>query len=458
MERRQHPRVNVTLPVRVYLQKQSISVNAEAVDLSEGGVKLTFPEDFDLPKNLNLEFIQPTLPYRTEISGEIKWQNRLAYGVEFKKSEKQEVENIKKLLWLCEEYIERNIAYLLIKADAVKPGSSGLIREFFINNVKLYLKKISEIYVDIQNNKETEDSGYNKINHFINDILREGEKLLKKINSKILTLEIKKTFRIMTGNWIYESAYAKRGFEKPRGYPGDHILIEAIYKNKPNSEGIGTFIDRWFLNNSYAGSVRNRKDKAVDILKDYFKTCNLPEIKILNMGSGSCREIKDLLETDFTYQGKVTIACVDHDEDALSFSRYLLANIPSNVELRLLKENIINLPKEKERYRKYLGKQSLIYSLGLIDYVPDRILKNSIGFWYELLEKDGLLVITHKDIDVAPEAPYAPDWYCDWKFVTRNREHFVNLAKNAISGNYLLHEERDETGKIIFLTIKKVSN
>lgn len=443
MERRQYPRVNITLPVRVHLTESSTSVNAEAVDLSEGGVKLTFPEEFDLPKDVNLEFIQPTLPYRMEISGEVRWQNRLAYGVEFKKPEKREVENIKKLLWLCEEYIERNIAYLLIKADAVKPGSSGLIREFFINNVKLYLKKISETYVDIQNNKETEDSGYNKINHFINDILREGEKLLKRINSKILTLEIKKTFRIMTGNWIYESAYAKRGFEKPRGYPGDHILIEAIYKNKPNSEGIGILIDRYFLNNSYASSVRDRKNKAV---------------AILNLGSGSCREIRELFEDDFMCKNKVTITCVDHDEGAPGFSRYLLANIPSNVELRFLKENIINLPKEKKHYYNLLGTQNLIYSLGLIDYVPDRILKNSIGFWYELLEKDGLLVITHKDIDVAPEAPCAPDWYCDWRFVTRNREHFVNLIRDAISGDYLLYEERDKTGKIIFLTIKKVSN
>ena len=88
--------------------------------------------------------------------------------------------------------------------------------------------------------------------------------------------------------------------------------------------------------------------------------------------------------------------------------------------------------------------------------MPDRILKNVLKFCFELLTPKGQLIVTHKDRDRDQHAPVPPDWFCDWKFVTRNEEHLINMVKDStIRGDFTIRTERDKTEKIIFLFAEK---
>lgn len=454
VEKRKSPRATVKIPLRVrHAGSTSPTLNAKTVDLSEGGVRLSLPDNLKLPKNPILEFTLPQALEDFRIYTDIVWSDGPHYGLRFKDLERKQAANLKRILWHSENYIEKNIADLLDKAS---PVMRSKIRSFFITDVRAYLDQISSLCVRMERQKLDKRVGQEKFNVKTNDIAKRGDGLEQALDHKLLTKEIKHRFRSVIDSWVTESELYKRGIEKPRGYPGDYLLLEKIYDNRPESRGVGYYYDRHFLNNSYAGSVRKRKDKMVEILGDFIKNANLPSVKILNLASGSCREIKELFEKLIQVKGTVKIACIDHDEEALKYSQKTLNNLPKNVQVVFMKENVITMPERQTDFTESLGRQDLIYSLGLIDYVPDRILKNMLKFWFGLLAPEGRLILTHKDRDRDPQAPLVPDWFCDWKFIPRNEEHLVSLVKDSIK-NAHFKLERDATGKIIFLSVDNIA-
>ena len=73
-------------------------------------------------------------------------------------------------------------------------------------------------------------------------------------------------------------------------------MLEMIYNNQLISEGLGIYFDRWFLDNPYAIAVRNRKEKIKESIRTFLKETALSSINVLNIASGPCREIKELLD------------------------------------------------------------------------------------------------------------------------------------------------------------------
>jgi len=455
-EKRKELRVEVNLPLKIKATKSSLSnFKAKALNLSEGGVKLALEKEIDIPKSLILDFEATSPLRRVKANSDLIWNNGTYYGMRFRDLEEEQAKNLRRILWQNESYIEKNINDLLNKVKPLMPGMGNLIRNFFVSDMHKYLEKIELLYSEIIEKKVSEDKGQIEIDRETNKIAEKGSSLEQILDSKIFSKEIKSIFRSMVGSWIYESKYLKRGFEKPRGYPGDYKMIEAIYDNKPRSEGIGRYLDSFFLNNSYAGAVRNRKDKIVDILDDFLKKADSPIVRILNLASGSCREIKELFEKISKVEKEVKFTCIDHDEEALDFAQEALKSLPKKAQVKFVKENILTMPERQKYYAELLGGQNLIYSLGLIDYVPDRILKRLIKLWFNLLAPEGRMLLTHKDIDRDPLAPLAPDWYCNWKFVPRNEAYFINLVKDSIEDNHSLVLSRDASRKIIFLFVDK---
>jgi hypothetical protein len=154
-------------------------------------------------------------------------------------------------------------------------------------------------------------------------------------------------------------------------------------------------------------------------------------------------------------RSSVLFTCLDWDEEALNFSRDILLPIaPQNVEFKFVKEDIMNMVKDEKVARSFFG-QNLVYSIGLIDYLPDRVLKKLIQALYGLLQKDGKLILTHKNREKTfPSIP--PDWFCDWKFVSRNKEEAVKLLYNCGISKFSLSIESDDFGYIYYFIITKI--
>ncbi|MFA5073552.1 MAG: class I SAM-dependent methyltransferase [Nitrospirota bacterium] len=138
-------------------------------------------------------------------------------------------------------------------------------------------------------------------------------------------------FREKTNQILSKSYCINRCRVWPRGQQGDFETIEIAYRNRPLSQGIGFYLDKYFLSLPIAIGIRERITTLRTILEEELKTRNTP--KILNIGCGSCREVFDLAMEIQSSQAKYT--CIDISPEALNFAldRFSSAGLLSdNVE------------------------------------------------------------------------------------------------------------------------------
>lgn len=342
-----------------------------------------------------------------------------------------------------------NDIIVLVKNDAIKEK----IEYFWLKDFNKYLNKLIDLSNTIERNDIVKEDGIGILKEINDGIMQKCDELETAVDNKSIVKKIKKLFREFCWPYVCGSFILKRAYEKPLGYPGDYELIENIYDNVEISKNIGYCVDSYFLKNEYAVAIRNRREKMRDLLFQYIGKADFPVIKILNLACGSCREIKELLSSKISFNKGIIFSLVDQDKEALNYSENMLKNISGNSEFKFLKHNILEYIKEKDKYTSILSKQNFIYSIGLADYLPDRVLRDLLLFCFDLLEPEGQLIIAHKDI--ARYKPLAPDWWCDWTFYPRGENHLLKLIKESRMNNFNLSIDREPSGIIIFLTIRK---
>lgn len=459
-ERRSSPRFAVHLPVKIRvedLEKNiSSSIEGRTINLNESGVDLILEDPLNGADRFSLNIQSAYDALKRAIPVKLMWaarktkKRKFLYGFKFLKLDVEQLFTIRRLLYLNDNFIIEQ-ASRIVKMVA-NPAVAEKVRKFFIEEFKGYLVELINLERQIHQKGPT-TSGQNKLNRLNDEILKKANELEGIVGSSIVLREIKRRFRLMVGGFAYQSVIVKRANDKPLGYPGDYELLEAIYDNRPVSEKIGYYFDRSFLSNKYAIAVRNRKEKMKVILGEFINGLSSPSMRILNLACGSCREIKELLSTPGAHKKRVTFEFLDQDEGALDFAKDSLAKLSRNVEIKFFRENILDVVNKPLYYSSLIGKQDLVYSIGLADYLPDRILKKLIRFCFGLLTSGGRLIITHKDID--RYKPLDPDWFCDWTFVPRNRETLSNLIKTSGIDNFSIALGRDESGIILFAIIGK---
>jgi extracellular factor (EF) 3-hydroxypalmitic acid methyl ester biosynthesis protein len=372
------------------------------------------------------------------------------YGVSFLDLSMQERNELRKQFLL-------NDTLLLSHAEAVAARahdstSATEIRAFFLIDVRLALESL--IDTDTMIAQGMPDGLIQAAcNKTLDALVAAGDRLESFLNNPYLISDIKNRVRLLLGHFIYQSAVFKRGFEKPHGYPGDFQMLEGVYNNLELSSGIGQYIDRYGLDVPYAVAIRRRKDKMRDILYDFISTSREQTLHIINLASGACRDIREMFQRPITYPGTVTLTCIDQDPIALEYSRQTLSEISTgNINIELVQGNILRLEALD------LGPDcsvDMIYSIGIADYLQDRMLKKIFSDSYAKLKTGGRLIVAYKDKD--SHRPIALNWYGDWYFIPRNEDELITLINAGMGAeNISISIEREESGVIFFAIITKI--
>ncbi|MCM8824483.1 MAG: PilZ domain-containing protein [Candidatus Omnitrophica bacterium] len=443
-EKRTYPRIKASLKVDILKNTSGYSL-----DLSENGLGFSSTETIS-SSTVSLQICFPHNDFKFKIEAKLVWMRDLEngvslYGVEFVGlGEKERAELRKELIKIKTESLLSGIKDIEIKK---------IVSDFFLKDLLEYINEIIKLIPYFSIEEMYSEDLEKKLEQLNTQFLLKGHCIEELLSDKKNMEKVKDNFRELVGTWAYKSVIMKRAFEKPRGYPGDYRMLEIVYDNKPISKNIGVYFDNYFLKNPYAVAVRIRKDRLREILLSFFNETKLSKVNILNIACGSCREIRELLPSLKT-KSSIVFSCLDWDEEALGFSEATLSPIkPKNVEFKFIKEDVMNLIKNESTILS-LGKQDLIYSIGLIDYLPDRILKKLIYALYQLLEKDGKLILTHKNREKT-FPPIPPDWFCDWKFVPRNKEEVIDLFYKCGISDFSLSTESDDFEYIYYFTITK---
>lgn len=244
--------------------------------------------------------------------------------------------------------------------------------------------------------------------------------------------QLKKIFRSRIKKYIDTSPFCRHGYTKPKGYPGDFRIVEAMYNNCSLAEKgtLGFLFDQFFLQAEYVQAVRDRKQMMKQMLKRFIKSAGLKELKILNIACGSSRELAELLDEGFFKDKKIDFVLLDQDWECLEYSRNRLLKCPANVRFHFVQNNVYSFFRSKINDVN-LKEFDLIYSIGLADYLPDIVLGDMLyeGF-SRLKKKDGKFIVAYKNIKEFGSV--RSDWICDWNFVPRDRKDVQKLINDYV--------------------------
>jgi hypothetical protein len=85
------------------------------------------------------------------------------------------------------------------------------------------------------------------------------------------------------------------------------------------------------------------------ILQDLIENSDLETVRMLNVACGPSREIRELLSIpDLSSRKKMIFTGLDNDEESLKFSQSKFKDLPSNIQVRLLNENVLNIFRDKK--------------------------------------------------------------------------------------------------------------
>ncbi len=460
-ERRKSHRVSVTMPVEIHMrhtaEKELQRYHGQITDVGEKGLGIVFPNGVAVAPVLTLHLKTPrgaSLQLEANSVWSAPTQNgELQCGLFLPQLEFHHLAAIHELLWSNEQFASGQLDHILSR---IKPEHSDIrlrIMKFFMMEISSYLQEITAIYRKVTSGGLSPSQGQQAIDDLTDRFLGHADEITEAIDDKIISKEIKKAFRVRVYDWVYQSRIGQRTIERPRGYPGDYKTIDIFYDNKPLSEGLGLYFDTHILTRHYAVAVRNRLRKMVAVLGDFIGKSGLETINILNLACGPCREMRRFFSLPQNIEKNLCFTCLDQDEEALEYSKDKLQNHPQCVELRFVAEDVANMVKKPEQSSQLLGTQHLIYSIGLADYLPDRVLRKLVHFCFDLLEPNGQLVITHKDR--SKHKPITPDWLCDWTFISRDEEQFLNVLQLPSLSNASCRVERDDSQLIMFFFITK---
>ncbi len=225
--------------------------------------------------------------------------------------------------------------------------------------------------------------------------------------------------------YFMRSRFAQRTYFKPKGYAGDFLMMEQIYQDSPDGDGnLGVMIDAHCMQCPPAKAVRGRRKMLASLLEEYSRPFieQGKKINIMNLACGSNRELFDFLKK-CPDTSRVEAICMDADQDALEFTNREVDIFPHKATIRLMKDNVVKW--SLGRIRHEFGKQDIIYSAGLTDYLDQRLFIALLNRIYEFLNPGGVAIICN----FASRYPHKAwvDQLLQWKLIYRDEQDMKKL-------------------------------
>lgn len=239
----------------------------------------------------------------------------------------------------------------------------------------------------------------------------------------------KKIFGKRYRQYFLYGEYPKWSYKKPFGYAGDFKIIEDIYRNQPSTVGFDGLWDHYFMQMTASESTRGRKEYLKRIISDSIKNCRNKDIRIMNLGAGSAREIKELLEMDTErFFSKVIFDCYDFDIRAINYAKELINN---SGNVNFLQKNVIRIALNRDIKKEIPWNYDIIYSAGLFDYLDEKVAARLVFNLKKLLKSGGMLVIANFGDKYNNPSAGLMEWATEWYLIYRTEDEFTRIFLDA---------------------------
>jgi len=277
-----------------------------------------------------------------------------------------------------------------------------------------------------------EENEYDELTHIWDNIDVEGK-------STTTDGEARDKLICLFGDEFLNQTIQGFGYRKPHGYAGDFEIIDYIYQIKISRVERFQKWDKYFHSQHATKAVRNRKNYFINLVKEKLAAINRP-LRILNIASGPCRDVLELLEQIPVKD--VKIHCVEMDPNAICYAKNLLGTLSDSVEFT--RENIFKFDTDE--------KFDLIWSAGLFDYFGDKDFIKLLSKIYSWCAPSGEIVIGNFSVS-NPSRSYmekAGGWY----LFHRTEEELKELAVKAGLNDGQIDVKSEPLGVNLFLHIE----
>jgi SAM-dependent methyltransferase len=247
----------------------------------------------------------------------------------------------------------------------------------------------------------------------------------------------------------------RRCFEKPRGYAGDAVMLDYIYDHKIagalgeiTSDGLDVF--KAVVTAPTCGSVDYRRyviARAIDEKAQAHKNNNRAPIRVLSLACGHARELQLSKALSDGLVGEV-IAC---DQDAVSLEKVRERYLNSPVEAKKLtvKDFVGSRGVVQD-----IGTFDLVYSMGLYDYLEQRLATRLTQKLFDCVAPGGSLLVANFHTE-----NYGTGYmeaFMDWKLIYRSDKEMRALT-NEIDKSQIakIKQFKDPFGNVAYLQIER---
>jgi SAM-dependent methyltransferase len=225
--------------------------------------------------------------------------------------------------------------------------------------------------------------------------------------------------------YLLTTETAERFYSKPRGYAGDYLSIHNIYTNRAAGTGrLGPVVDRMFLDTPPSRAVRNRRSLLAREIVNSVAAQAEGSVRVMCMASGPATEIFDAFDA-LPDKSRLRVTLLDIDLQALAFVDDIRSRQKLVSQITLVNENLIALFLGRGKTR--VEPQHLIYSIGLIDYLNDKLVQKLLQYAYENLVPGGRVILGN----FHPRNPAKEfmDYVLEWNLIHRTEEDMNRLFR-----------------------------
>jgi SAM-dependent methyltransferase len=254
------------------------------------------------------------------------------------------------------------------------------------------------------------------------------------------------SFRRLTSDVFCRSQMIERALRKPRGYAGDHALLDIYYTRHHAESGFDRVLDEWAHDAPASRAVVARKEYVKSWLAA--RVAKRPCAKVVDLACGPCRLERDLFDA-----GRVTdahLVLADNDPEALAYARRVLGTYADHVTFA--EENAIKIARQRVLPAS-LANASFVVSLGLFDYLPRTLAVSLLRTLRQGSAPGGELLVGN----FAKGNPTAPfmEWAADWVLIYRSDEEFLQMFLDAgFAPEDLTCERESEDGLVLMVTAR----
>jgi extracellular factor (EF) 3-hydroxypalmitic acid methyl ester biosynthesis protein len=270
---------------------------------------------------------------------------------------------------------------------------------------------------------------------------------LAELHDRAVDLGILPAFKNVCGNHpisriIRQDPYVRRAFEKPRGYAGDAVMLDYIYR--PESIDASTavrIIHEATTGLPNAKSILWRRDYLAAHILDVIETRKAG--RILSVASGHMRELDEVRRR--TSRRDVEIWALDQDRESLLEA----LQAAGDFDLKPLNCSILALFKSNSVLTE---KFDLIYSAGLADYLSDKTLTALIHQLHRHLNPGGIFTVGNFTPDSHGRG--FMEGFMDWSLIYRDESSLASIVNEAVPGASF-KTFRDPYGNVAYIEVVK---